>query len=101
MAKDRFLIAPMETGLQTDIKPWMVPDEAWTDLQDAYVYKGYTRKRPGTQLQNITVPVAVQQLYSRLAINLGTTNAITGDFGPVVIPGNVAKAGQIFSVGTA
>ena len=80
MAKDRYLIAPFETGLQTDIKPYMTPDEAWTSLYDAYVYKGRTRKRPGSQLQNQTVPLAVQQLYSRLAINLGATDG-AGAFG--------------------
>ena len=98
MAKDRYLIAPFETGLQTDIKPYMTPDEAWTSLYDAYVYKGRTRKRPGSQLQNQTVPLAVQQLYSRLAINLGATDG-AGAFGPVNIPGNIAKAGQVFAVG--
>jgi hypothetical protein len=99
MAKDRFLIAPFETGLQTDIKPWLIPDEAFASLQNVYVYKGTLRKRPGSQLQNQTQPLAVQQLFSRLAINIGTTQA-DGSLVNVNIPGNVAKVGQIFSVGS-
>ena len=103
MAKDRFLIAPFETGLQTDIRPFLLPDEAWAQLFNAYVYKGRTRKRPGSQLQNQTVAIGVQQLYSRLAINLGNTdvNGIFNVAGNPNIPGNIFKEGQIFSVGAA
>ena len=25
---DRFMIAPINTGMQTDLKPWLIPDEA-------------------------------------------------------------------------
>lgn len=99
MAKDRFLIAPMNTGLQTDVRPWLIADDAYARLDNVYVYKGRIIKRPGSNFQNLTVSPAVRQLYSRFAIKLGTTDPVTGNFGPTNIPGNVSKAGQLFSCG--
>lgn len=99
MAKDRFLIAPFEAGLQTDVRPWLLPDNAFSVLQNAYVFRGRTRKRPGAELQNTAVPVGVRQLYSRLAIRLGTTDIATGALPVTAIPGNLAKVGMTFSVG--
>jgi hypothetical protein len=34
-------------GLTTDQKPLMLPDEAWSDLQNAYVFRKRTKKRDG------------------------------------------------------
>ncbi len=98
MAKDRFLIAPFETGLQTDVRPWLLPDDAFAELFNAYVFRGRVRKRPGSILQNTTVPASIQQLYSRFAIRLRSTDA-AGALPLTAIPGNLAKVGMVFSVG--
>ncbi len=100
MAKDKFLIAPFTTGLQTDVKPWLIPDEAWAELENVYCYKGRIIKRPGSDLQNPSVGNSVAQLYSRLAMSLGNTNNVTGNF-THIIPGLVSKVGQVFAVGTS
>lgn len=100
MAKiDRFMIAPISTGLQTDLKPWLIADDAFEQLNNAYVFRGRVRKRFGSYLMNQSAPVGVAQLYSRLRINIGNTP------GPLNIPdatGSMTQLqeGQMFSVGT-
>jgi len=98
MAIDRFLIAPLNSGLQTDLKPFMIADEAFEQLNNAYVFRGRVRKRFGSLLLNGTIEPEYAQLYSRLRINIGTTAPVTGNFGPFVVPGNVFGIGQIFSI---
>lgn len=96
-ATDRFMIAPLTGGLETGLRPWMIPDDAFSRMQNAYVFRGRVRKRFGAKLLNSNVSVGVQQLYSRLAINLGTTDG-SGDITGTV-PGNVFAIGQMFAIG--
>jgi hypothetical protein len=99
MAFDRFLIAPINTGLQTDLRPWLTPDDSFAYLQNAYCFRGRVRKRFGSRLMGTGWPTAAtQQLYSRFAINLGNTDG-SGDFSGTV-PGSKFAVGQMFSVGT-
>lgn len=90
MAFDRFLIAPINSGLQTDVKSWLIPEDAFEYLQNAYVFRGRVRKRYGSLLMGNT------QLQSRFRINLGNTP------GPLNLPGNATQLqiGQMFSVGS-
>ncbi len=97
MAKtQRFLIAPYETGLQKDVKPWLLPEDGFSLLQNAYVWRGRVRKRLGSASLIGTNPVANPQLLSRFRINLGNTGAGGNLAGNV--PGIVWKVGQMFSV---
>lgn len=99
MPYDRFLIAPLNTGLQTDLRPWLIPDDAFAQLQNAYVFRGRVRKRFGSRLMGMGWPTqATQQLYSRFAINIGTTDS-SGNLS-ITVPGNQFGAGQMFSIGT-
>ncbi len=103
MAFDRFLIAPMSTGLQTDLRPWLIPDDAFSVLENAYVFRGRVRKRFGSLLMGSSATsTSLDQLGSRLRINIGTTDAVTGNFTltPVTPAGSIWKIGQAFSVGT-
>lgn len=45
MAIDRFLIAPLEEGLRTDLKPWLIPDSAYAELNNAYIFRGRLKKK--------------------------------------------------------
>jgi hypothetical protein len=89
---DRFFIAPYDesSGQQTNYKPWLIPDEAFSELNNAYVFRGRVRKRFGT------VWLGDDPFLSRLRISLGT---ITGG----VLAGNVrtilADAGMPTSIG--
>jgi hypothetical protein len=96
MAYDRFMIAPegFTVGLETDRRPWLIPDQAFALLQNAYVFRGRVRKRfgsYGTGTQSSTY-------NSRLAIQLGTTNGAGNLSGTV--PGSVFAIGQAFVIGT-
>lgn len=95
MPFDRFLIAPFNTGLQTDLKPWLIPEDAFQALINAYVFRGTVRKRFGS----VSMPFAAssqQQFSTRLRILLGTTDG-AGNFSATV-PGNVFAIGQMFSI---
>jgi len=93
MAFERFLISPFSTGLQTDERPWKILDDAFTQMQNAYVFRGRVRKRFGSTLMGVTPQL------SRLRINVGviTSGGLTG-----TVPGGVStfgNIGQAFSVG--
>lgn len=91
---DRFFIAPYdkESGLQTNLKPWLIPDEAFSELNNAYVFRGRVRKRFGSRWLGDT------SLVSRLRFQVGV---ITGGN----LSGNVraiaADAGMPTAVGQA
>jgi len=100
-AIDRFLIAPIEGGLQTSLKPWLIPDSAFQVLKNAYVFRGRVIKRFGARLMEGTsasIP-GYEQLVSRLGIIVGTTHAMTGNFSGTV-PGAIFEVGQMFSIGS-
>ena len=65
MPLDRFMITPINGGLQTDLKPWLVPDDAFSQLNNAYIFRGRVCKRFGSRYMNGTVAQSVAQLNSR------------------------------------
>lgn len=96
MPLDRFLIAPIQGGLETDVKPWLITDDAFARLENAYIFRGRVRKRFGSRNMNDGVAQSVAQLSSRVRINIGNTP------GPINLPNGASqlKVGQMFSVGT-
>lgn len=100
MALNQFLIAPMTSGLQTDVEPWLIPDEAFAQLNNAYVWRGRLKKRFGSSLivPSTGTDAGFEQLVSRLRIKVGTTDG-AGDLAGTV-PGATFKIGQMFSIGT-
>jgi len=95
---DRFLIAPIKTGLVTDIKAWQVPEDAFSRLNNAYVHKGVVRKRFGSTLTGAAGATPVErQLTSRLRIEVDTTDGAGAAAGTV--PGAAFYIGQLFSIG--
>lgn len=100
MAFDRFLIAPFSDGWRTDLKPWLIPDQAFQQLNNAYVFRGRVRKRFGSKLMGFgSSSTQTAQLFSRLRINVGTTDGSGDDSGTV--PGAKFAIGQMFSIGDA
>lgn len=91
---DKFLIGYTDnnSGYQTNLKPWLINDNAFSTLENAYVWRGRVRKRFGSTLMGNS------QLESRLRVNIGTTNG-SGNFSATV-PGVDFGVGQMFSVGT-
>lgn len=99
MAFDRFLIAPLNTGLQTDLKRWLIPEDAFARLNNAYVFRGRVRKRFGSDYTGTGWPnTFMQPFFSRLRYNLGNTDGSGNKAGTV--PGAIFEIGQAFSIGT-
>ena len=94
MPFDKFMVAPLDEGLQNDVRPWLISDKAYSTLENAYAFRSRVKKRTGCRLLNGTVAANVAQLNSRLRINIGNTP------GPLPIPGTSTQLqiGQIFSV---
>jgi len=42
-----YLISNFATGLDAELQPWLLPNDAFTDLFDGFVYRGVTTKRDG------------------------------------------------------
>jgi len=92
MATDRFLIGYGDGGLQTDVQPWLIADNAFANLENAYILQGRLQKRIGSTL------MGGDQLNSRVRYLLGVINGAGALSGTV--PGSVFSVGQMFSVGT-
>src|ERR1700761_1398811 len=96
---DRFFIAPYdkESGLQTNVKPWLIPDEAFAELNNAYVFRGRVRKRFGSRW------IGDSSLVSRLRFQIGVTTAgaFSGNVRTIAVDAGMPTCiGQAFSVGT-
>jgi len=109
MAQDRFLIAPIKEGLRTDLESWMLPEDAFAKLENAYMHEGLIRKRVGSTYTGDGWTTAVTQpLFSRLRIALpggagiGRTKPAGAGAGDATgtVPGAVFEIGQMFSIGT-
>ena len=95
---DRFFIAPYDenSGLQTNYKPWLIPDEAFAELSNAYVFRGRVRKRFGSRW------LGDSPLGTRLGINIGTITAgtLSGNVRTILADaGMPTSIGQAFSIG--
>lgn len=90
MADDTFLIAPLKSGLVKNQSSWLIPNDAFTKLNNAYIHEGRIRKRFGSRL------IGDDVMLSRLRIWIGNTS-VTGTFN-YMVPGVEFGIGQMFSV---
>lgn len=49
MTYQPFLIANMRTGLEKDMEPWLIPEDAFPVLEDAYMFRGRVKRKVGYQ----------------------------------------------------
>lgn len=47
MAYQPFLIAPFGTGLDSDLEPWLLPQDAFKEIENGHIHHGYVEKRSG------------------------------------------------------
>lgn len=90
MALKPYLLGPFQTGFQNNVEPWLLPEDAFEELEDAYVWRGRVLKRPGSTL------IGQNAAASRLRLSVGTTDG-SGNIS-VTVPGTVFKIGQNFSI---
>ena len=105
MPQDKFLIAPINSGLQTNLKPWLIADDAYESLENAYVFRGRVRKRFGSDLSadtvlgsRLKVPIINDQVTLAGGAGVGITDGLGDATGTV--PGTLFSVGQKFSIGT-
>lgn len=94
MALNPYLIAPYKSGFVENVDSWLLPEDAFESLVNAYVWRGRIKKRPGTSY------IGGSELNSRFRIKIGTTDAVTGDFPSQTMPGSKFRVGQMFSIGS-
>lgn len=100
MPVQKHLIAPYDqgAGLTTNRRPWLIPDNAFSQQVNTYCFRSRILKRFGTTLMEPTSPAtpSFPQLASRVFVDLpvSTGGAATG-----TVPGVERFAGQAFSVG--
>lgn len=92
MVLKSYLIGPQEEGWSNNKEPFYLPENAFFELEDAYIWRGRVKKRFGISLIQDT------DLDSRLRINLGAIPG--GGTLAATVPGSIFKVGQMFSVGT-
>ena len=85
MSYQPFLIANYATGLDRELQPWLLPNDAFVDLFDGFVYRGVTSKRNG---------------YSGFANGLKSTyteSRMVHTLGPVNMTGVIDGINQTFT----
>lgn len=101
MPFDRFLITPFSTGVQQNLRPFLILEDAWTLLQNVYVFRGRIRKRLGGRLSGYGWPATYPWLapyYSRVRVQLAQSTDGSGDAANTV-PGTIFNVGSAFSIG--
>lgn len=56
-----FLIADPRIGMERDLESWLLPDTAYPDLEDCYLWRGRVKKKSGYEFLgrlNLQIPVA-------------------------------------------
>lgn len=51
MSYQSFLIAPFGTGLDTDLSPWLLPQDAFSSIVNGHIHHGVLQKRSGYSKQ--------------------------------------------------
>ena len=77
-----FLIADLKTGLDLGMEPWLLPKDAFTVLQDAFVYQGVLQKRKGQSLFAVTATqegTAITGIMPVVNATTGTENLLVAD----------------------
>lgn len=82
-----FLIANTKVGLERDLEPWLLPNDAYPELEDCYLWRGRIKKKQG------------YSLLGRLNRKIGTTDG-SGNIS-VTLPNNPLLDGTSrFVIGT-
>lgn len=85
MNYEPFLVAPLNSGIATYLKPWLEPDNAYVEMEDCYLYRGVMQKRYGyNQYGVFPNKVGIKQVG--IGNGSATTFNTTLDFATVANP---------------
>ena len=96
MTQNKFLIAPYKDGLNEALEPWLLANDAFAELTDAYIYQGRVKRKKGYsllgRLQRTPDQVTIPYTFILQTDGTGTyTNTLTnGPFAPGSIEISVA-----------
>lgn len=82
---DQFLIANMQVGLERDRDPWLLPDEAFPTIEDAYLFRGRIKRRSGYSNLGRLCEEATEANFGARVAAPDVRN------GPLVIPGGALQ----------
>lgn len=72
MSYEPYLISAFTTGLDTVVQPWILPQDAFTEIKNAYIHHGVIIKRQGMRFFGVMV-------YNAHPIVVSITNANPGN----------------------
>ncbi len=93
MAQQTFLIAPIEEGLINRTEPWLIPNNAFAKLENAYVWRGKIRKKSGYTFLgrlHLTPEVLPEDLGVTSNLNIFTATLANVPISPGTVVINVA-----------
>lgn len=92
---DRFLIAPLKSGLITSLPAWQIPEDAFSELNNAYIFRGRILNRIGSVLTGYgATSTQTAPLRSRLRVQLIALYVPAAYTTPINV-----DIGQQFSIG--
>jgi len=94
MTAQPLFIGPYDIGLQKNLKPFMLPDKAFPNLVNAFIFRGRIEKKIGFSLigrlqRNYTTASIGNSGASPWTFNLYTVLSITGEPNAAIKPGSV------------
>jgi hypothetical protein len=76
MSYSPYLISNYATGFDRELQPWLLPNDAFTDLLDGYVYRGVTNSRDG--YSGFANGLKSTYTESRMVHNVSTSYTVIG-----------------------
>jgi len=80
MAYQPFLIAPFGTGLDSDLEPWLLPQDAFKEIENGHIHHGYLEKRQGYRFLGDMVhgdPITAASNAATAVFTIASTAALT------------------------
>lgn len=69
MTAQPYLIANLRTGVERDIEPWLLPEDAFPNLEDCYLFRGRIQRRRGfIQLGRLVSGIGVGATFNNLPV---------------------------------
>lgn len=102
MSYQGYLISNYATGLDRELQPWLLPNDAFTDLLDGYVYRGVTYKREGySGFANglKSTYVESRMVHAISAEAYGTGNGTAGPYVHVAVSTPIARGSVVITAG--